>query len=170
MTLKLEKLSVLVVEDTEALAKLILSALRVLGVGKMVAAPTAEEGFEVFNKTKPDIVVVDWHLPGQSGLELVGQIRTSILSADRMVPIIMMTGFSSPEKIALARDAGVTEYLVKPFAVDDLIKRLVYVIQNPRNFIDCSGYFGPDRRRHKNMAYAGPFRRAEDADLRKVAP
>jgi DNA-binding response OmpR family regulator len=170
MSLKLEKLSVVVVEDTEALCKLILSALRVLGVGKTYAAATAEDGFALFNRTKPDIIVIDWHLPGQSGLELVAQIRTSMHSADRMVPIIMMTGFSSPEKIALARDAGVTEYLVKPFSVDELIKRMVYVIQNPRDFIDCSSYFGPDRRRRKNAAYTGPYRRAEDVNLKRVAP
>ena len=162
MSLKLEKLSVLIVEDTDALRKLLMNLMGALGVGKILNAVDGEEGFKLFCKAKPDVVLVDWHLPEMSGLELAGLIRTSSYSPDRLVPIIMMTGYSSPEKIAMARDRGVTEYLVKPFTAEDLIKRIFHVIQFPRDFIECPGYFGPDRRRRKIENYSGPRRRAED--------
>ena len=162
MSLKLDKLSILIVEDTEPLRLLILNVLEAMEVGKVLSARDAEEGFSVFCRTKPDIVVIDWHLPGMSGLELAGLIRTSQYSPDRMVPIIMMTGYSSEEKITAARDKGITEYLVKPFTAHDFVKRIFHVIQFPRDFIDCASYFGPDRRRTKNMKYRGPLRRASD--------
>ena len=79
-----------------------------------------------------------------------------------MAPVILVTGYSALSRVAEARDAGVTEFLVKPFSANDLAKRIAYVINKPRDFIDCTGYFGPDRRRRKNPDYKGPFRREED--------
>jgi DNA-binding response OmpR family regulator len=162
MPLKFQNLSVLVVEDTPVMKELICAVLENLGVGYVNSAPNGELGFEVFNKSRPDIVITDWMMEPVSGVELTKKIRRGPGSVDRMVPIILLTGYSAVERVSEARDAGVTEFLVKPFTADDLAKRLSYVINNPRDFIDYDDYFGPDRRRIKISDYKGPKRRRSD--------
>lgn len=162
MPFDFKKLSVLVVEDTAPMRKLITSVLETLGIGRIYSADNGERGFEMFRKENPDIVIADWHMSPMSGIELTHEIRTNALSPNRMVPIVLVTGYSALNRVSEARDVGVTEFLVKPFSANDLAKRIAYVINKPRDFIDCKAYFGPDRRRRNTPGYAGPYRRTED--------
>lgn len=162
MSFRFENLSVLIVEDTVPMLKLVVSVLDTLGVGRIFTAAHGEAGFELFCKENPDIVIADWHMVPMSGIELVDQIRKSTQSPNRTVPIIMMTGYSAMPRVSEARDTGATEFLVKPFSANDLARRIAYVINKPRDFIDTSDYFGPDRRRREIPNYKGPFRRKED--------
>lgn len=157
-----KKMSVLVVEDTPPMRKLIVSVLNNLGVGNVYSATEGKRGYEIFCQENPDIVILDWAMEPMNGLELTLEIRKNHLSPNRMVPIILVTGFSALNRVAEARDAGVTEFMVKPFSANDLAKRLAYVINKPRDFIDHPEYFGPDRRRKKNPNYKGAMRREED--------
>jgi two-component system chemotaxis response regulator CheY len=61
-----------------------------------------------------------------------------------------------------ARDAGVTEFLVKPFTARDLYRRLYQIIERPRQFVRSEDFFGPDRRRKGAADYQGPLRRDTD--------
>ena len=162
MSLKFEKLSVLVVDDTKSMRDLISSVLEALNVGKVYQACNGEEGFQSFCLHQPDILLIDWLMEPMNGIELTHKIRTSEQSPTRMVPIILVTGYSARPRVVEARDCGVTEFLVKPFSAVDLTRRLTHVINNPRNFIDYNGYFGPDRRRKADDAYCGPKRREDD--------
>lgn len=163
MPFDFKKLTILVVEDTAPMRKLITSVLETLGVGRIYSADNGERGFDIFKRENPDIVVADWHMEPISGIELTREIRSNVTSPNRMAPIILVTGYSALNRVAEARDAGVTEFLVKPFSANDLAKRIAYVINKPRDFIDCKTYFGPDRRRRSSPDYAGPFRRVEDS-------
>ncbi len=162
MPFDFKKLTVLVVEDTAPMRKLITSVLETLGVGRVYSADNGERGFEVFKRENPDIVIADWHMTPISGIELTQEIRSNMLSPNRMVPIVLVTGYSALNRVSEARDVGVTEFLVKPFSANDLAKRIAYVINKPRDFIDSKTYFGPDRRRRNAPDYRGPFRRVED--------
>ncbi len=162
MSYRFEKLNVLVVEDTAPMLKLVVSVLDTLGVGRIHTAVDGEEAYETFRKENPDIVVADWHMVPVSGIELVDTIRTSHDSPNKTVPIIMMTGYSALPRVSEARDRGVTEFLVKPFSANDLARRIAYVINQPRDFIDSPEYFGPDRRRRKLENFKGPHRRKAD--------
>ena len=162
MAFKFEKLSVLVVEDTEPMRKLVASVLETLGVGQVHAANDGLKGFEIFCEENPDIVVTDWHMEPVSGIELIQKIRTHEKSPNKTVPIIMMTGYSALSRVFKARDEGSTEFLVKPFSANALAKRIAYVINRPRDFIKTKDYFGPDRRRKVDENYSGPKRRAKD--------
>jgi hypothetical protein len=64
--------------------------------------------------------------------------------------------------VEAARDAGVTEFLVKPITAHSLFSRIAEIIERPRAFVRCEGYFGPDRRRKNIENYAGPWRRHDD--------
>ena len=97
-----------------------------------------------------------------SGIELVNRIRNSPDSPNKMVPIIMMTGYSAMPRVSEARDSGATEFLVKPFSANDLARRIAYVINKPRDFIETEDFFGPDRRRRVMENFDGTRKRAED--------
>jgi CheY-like chemotaxis protein len=139
--------------------KLIVSVLETLGVGKVHSAEQGDAGYESFRKNAPDIVIADWHMVPMNGIELTKLIRTGVQSSGRMAPVILVTGYSALSRVAEARDAGVTEFLVKPFSANDLAKRLAYVINKPRDFVDANNYFGPDRRRRVNPDFDGQERR-----------
>lgn len=162
MGFRFEKLSVLVVEDTAPMRKLVCSVLETLGIGKIIMADDGEAGFAKFCADNPDIVIADWHMEPMTGIQLVDKIRTAPESPNKFAPIIMLTGYSAMPRVAEARDAGATEFLVKPFSANDLAKRIAHVINKPRDFIENEEYFGPDRRRRKDENYTGPLRRDED--------
>ncbi len=165
MSFEFEKLSVLIVEDTVPMQKLVTSVLETLGVGHILKADDGDTGFDVFCAENPDIIIADWHMTPTSGIEMVEKIRNDPKSPNRTVPIIMMTGYSAMPRVAEARDTGATEFLVKPFSANDLARRIAYVINKPRDFIKTPDYFGPDRRRRVLAEYKGPFRRSSDAPL-----
>lgn len=159
MPLSLETLNILVVEDTVPMQGLLSSVLQSLGFKKPLMAANGVEGYELFQRYNPDLVVTDWAMEPCGGLELTRKIRTHISSPNVMAPIILITGYSSMPRVHEARDAGVTEFLVKPFTAHDISKRISYIINNPRDFISMRDYFGPDRRRRKMANYFGPKRR-----------
>jgi two-component system chemotaxis response regulator CheY len=168
MSYKFERLSVLVVEDTSPLRKLLTSVLVTLGVGIIYTADDGDHGFEVFCENNPDIVITDWLMAPTTGIDLVNKIRRSDQSPNRMAPIIIMTGYGALPKVQQARDEGITEFLVKPFSASDLARRIAYVINKPRDFVDSRQYFGPDRRRRRDEKYNGPRRRDIDQLLPPV--
>lgn len=162
MSFRFEKLDVLIVEDTAPMRKLLVTVLENLGVKNIVTAADGRKAFELFQKNNSDIILTDWLMEPMDGLELTKEIRKNPLSPNRMVPIILITGYSAWERVESARDCGVTEFLVKPFTANDLARRVAHVINAPRDFIETQDFFGPDRRRRKNVNYRGPFRRDED--------
>ena len=96
-----------------------------------------------------------------NGLDFVAAIRAEN-SAERYMPIVMLTGHSDLRHINLARDRGVTEFLCKPVTAKAILSRLNAVIMEPRPFMTSPTYFGPDRRRVRLDDYKGPLRRAID--------
>ena len=162
MSFKFEKLNVLVVEDTAPMRKLIVAVLDVLGIKKVIQASDGEQAYQKFKNTPIDIVITDWLMEPMDGIELTRKIRHSDDSPNKYIPIIMITGYSAMKRVEDARDAGVTEFLVKPFTAHDIGKRIAYTINKPRDFIDHKDYFGPDRRRITLPNYSGPYRRATD--------
>lgn len=88
-------------------------------------------------------------------------MRKNPASRNVFVPIIMVTAQSEEWKVMKARDAGVTEFLVKPFTAKAMAKRITMVIEYPRQFVRTDDFFGPDRRRHKVSTYTGEERRRD---------
>jgi len=143
----MKELTVLVVEDSKPMLEIMVTMLTRFGFGKVLTAQDGEQAFSVFQRYKPDIIITDWHMDEVDGLELVQWIRRNKYSVNRSIPIILMTGFSEHMRVASARDVGVTEILVKPFTAYDLARRIMHVIDVPRDFIESLEFFGPDRRR-----------------------
>jgi len=165
MALDLSKISVLLVEDSVPISKMLGDILTNLGVDNVDSAKNGEVAFEIFCKKRNDIVISDWMMEPVDGIDLTALIRRNVDSPNKLVPIIMLTGYNSFKRVLKARDMGVTEYMVKPFSAKEIAERIAYVVNNPRDFIHCKNYFGPDRRRIIDIAYNGQFRRNSDMDL-----
>ena len=112
---------VLVVEDEPAIAELIAINLRHAGYEVTVAA-TADQAQGAVDRVLPDLVVLDWMLPGQSGLALAKRWRTD--ARTRELPLIMLTARAEEADKISGLDAGADDYLTKPFSTTELLARM----------------------------------------------
>ncbi|MBN9558633.1 MAG: response regulator [Alphaproteobacteria bacterium] len=165
MTYRFDRLKILVVDDNPHMRKLLAAILQAAGVTQLFQAESVATAWAAFNEANPDIVFVDWMLNGPSGLELVRMIRTDAKSANPLVPVIMLTGYTQIEHVIQARDAGATEFLAKPVSAKSILARLVAVIEYPRAFVRTKYYFGPCRRRHRPGDYRGQERRSAGSEV-----
>ncbi len=117
---------ILVVEDESAIAELISINLRHAGFEVTLAA-TAEQAQAAVDGELPDLIILDWMLPGQSGLALAkrwrGEART------RELPIIMLTARADESDKIVGLDAGADDYLTKPFSTNELMARIRAVLR-----------------------------------------
>jgi two-component system phosphate regulon response regulator PhoB len=118
--------SVLVVEDETAIAELISINLRHAGFEVTIAA-TADQAQAEIAQVLPDLVVLDWMLPGQSGLALARRWRSD--SRTRELPIIMLTARGEEADKIAGLDAGADDYLTKPFSTQELLARIRAVLR-----------------------------------------
>lgn len=151
---------VLVVESSVPMFKLVKGVLNLFGVpeSSIYAAYTIEEGFQVCRDIKPDLIIVDWLQNPDRGIQLTRKIRVDKGSPNPYVPIIMTAGSGHLNRVLRARDAGISEYLVKPFSAKSLAERITRVIEKPRDFVVCDTYIGPDRR-VRDVEFEGEDRR-----------
>ncbi len=157
----LAKLRFLVVEDNPFMRTIIRRVLGTLNVGEVREANNGAEGLTVMQTYEPDIIIVDWEMEPVDGIEFIRMVRTGSDSQNPFVPIIMVTAHSERARVITAREAGVTEFVVKPMSAKTLYDRIEAVIERPRRFVRTKTFFGPDRRRHKGR-YAGPERRGTE--------
>ena len=112
---------ILVVEDESAIAELIAINLRHAGFEVTIAAD-AEQAQAAVDQVLPHLVILDWMLPGRSGHALARQWR--LASRTRDLPIIMLTARADEADKVSGLDAGVDDYLTKPFSVNELLARI----------------------------------------------
>ena len=117
---------VLVVEDEMAIAELIALNLRHSGFD-VVVAHNADDAQNEIDKVLPDLVLLDWMLPGQSGLALAKRWRTATRTRD--LPIIMLTARAEEVDKVAGLDAGADDYLTKPFSTHELMARVRAVLR-----------------------------------------
>jgi len=157
--IEFDKLRFLIVEDNPHMRRILRALLQGFGSREIHEAADGRAGLEAFAKLTPDIVIMDWAMPIFDGLEFARMIRQPDSNASPFTPIIMLTGHSERARVTAARDAGVTEFMVKPISANGLHRRILNIVANPRRFIKTKTYFGPDRRRNSMPGYTGPERR-----------
>lgn len=117
---------VLVVEDESAIAELISINLRHAGY-EVTTAATAEEAQAAIDAVLPELVLLDWMLPGQSGIALAKRWRSQVRTRD--LPVIMLTARAEEADKIAGLDAGADDYLVKPFSPNELLARIRAVLR-----------------------------------------
>jgi two-component system phosphate regulon response regulator PhoB len=118
--------TILVVEDESAIAELIAINLRHAGF-QITLAETAEQATAAVDAVLPDLVLLDWMLPGQSGLALARRWRAD--ARTRELPIIMLTARADESDKVSGLDAGADDYLTKPFSTQELLARIRAVLR-----------------------------------------
>ncbi|MGB1622055.1 MAG: response regulator transcription factor [Synechococcus sp.] len=113
-------LRVLVVDDESRLTELLKLELDVEGYDVEVASDGATGLIRAKSSPSPDLIILDWNLPDFSGIDICQRIRAGGLTT----PILMLTGHDEITDRVMALDAGVDDYLVKPFSIDELMARL----------------------------------------------
>ena len=117
---------ILVVEDESAIAELVAINLRHAGFEVAVAADAEQAQAEV-DAVVPDLVILDWMLPGQSGLQLARRWRSQ--TRTRALPVIMLTARALDADKVAGLDAGADDYLTKPFSTTELMARIRAVLR-----------------------------------------
>ncbi len=164
------KINILIVEDNDSSRRLVVELLRASGFNNLTVARTAEDAIEQIESQMPDLILLDWGLPGMSGLDLARTIRHAAVNPDPRfsnpaVPIIMLTARQSARDVTTARNTGIDEFVIKPFSTVSILKAICSCILRRRPFIVSAGYVGPCRRRAKKKdSYTGLLRRAADLE------
>ena len=157
----------LIVEDNHSIARLISDTLKAAGARDSFVAENGERAIELLASRQPDIIIADWKMPVMDGIEMCRAIRQAAVTPNPRVPnpripIVMLTGRNSSEDILLTCNAGINEFVVKPFSPATLLSRIETLLSRPCNFVTNAAYVGPDRRRRVELDYTGAMRRVED--------
>lgn len=118
--------TILIVEDDPAIRELLSINLEASG-HRALTAVSAEEASTVMNESLPDLVLLDWMLPGRSGSQFAQQIRANERTRD--VPIIMLTARTDEQDRVTGLEIGADDYMVKPFSPRELIARIKAVLR-----------------------------------------
>ena len=118
--------TILVVEDEPAIQELIAYNLKQAG-HQPLRADNAEQAMNLVQSALPDLVLLDWMLPGQSGIDFARRLRTD--KRTRTVPIIMLTARSDEQDKLMGLDAGADDYITKPFSPRELNARIKAVLR-----------------------------------------
>ncbi len=153
---------VLIIDGNAATTKLLSDTMRDVMRSQVWTAATTDRALKLANNINPDVVFVEYSGEGIDGLDFTRALRASRFAC-RKAAVIMVTGQSTTATLLAARDAGVHEFLCKPFSMKDLMRRLEAVAVKQRDWVEAMNYIGPDRRRFNSGEYAGPRKRSGDS-------
>jgi len=136
--------NILVVEDEPAIQTLIAANLMRAGHVALVAVD-AESALRQVNQALPDLILLDWMLPGMSGIDLARRLRAE--ERTRLVPIIMLTARGQEHDKILGLETGADDYITKPFSPRELLARIKAVLrrrapQATEDAVDIAGLGG----------------------------
>ena len=111
---------ILIADDSGTMRTIIRRSLEALGVMGAVEAADGIQALQMFQEGGFDLLITDWNMPGKTGIELARAVR----ALDKKVPILMITTEADKARVVDAIAAGVSDYLVKPFATELLRQKL----------------------------------------------
>ncbi|MEX0731590.1 MAG: phosphate regulon transcriptional regulator PhoB [Aquisalimonadaceae bacterium] len=117
---------ILLIEDEAAIREMVQIALSTAGY-EVLQAETGEEGFSLLNEHVPDLILLDWMLPGMSGIDFARRIRKDPLCSG--IPIIMLTARGEEEDKVRGLESGADDFVTKPFSPRELTARIKAVLR-----------------------------------------
>ncbi|NQW01334.1 MAG: response regulator [Rhodospirillales bacterium] len=171
-----QHIHILLVEDNVYVRRILDSVLRQLTVGGVTTAINGVDAIEqlkssgagVAGGSRFDIIISDMVMAPIDGLLLLKWVRESRDSPNRFMPFIMMSGAADDINVQKARDQGINEFLAKPFSAVAVCERLLQLIDQPRQFVATTAYFGPDRHRRREGHQADDRRETTEDDATVV--
>lgn len=122
-------LSILIVDDDPAIREMISLALANGGYEVQQAGNTMDAR-QAMSRQTPDLILLDWMLPGQSGFEFARSLQRD--ATFKQIPIIMLTARGQEEDKVAALEAGADDYVAKPFSISELLARIKAVLRRTR--------------------------------------
>jgi two-component system phosphate regulon response regulator PhoB len=122
----MSKLNILVVEDEDAIRGMLVMVLEQAGFS-LTAAADAEEAQKVLDENFPDLILLDWMLPGMSGVEWARRLKKDPIF--RELPIILLTARGEEEDKVRGLEIGADDYMTKPFSPKELVARIRAVLR-----------------------------------------
>jgi two-component system, OmpR family, phosphate regulon response regulator PhoB len=126
---------ILIVEDEAAIRDMLAMSLQRAGYDTGQAADTNAAQRSIAERV-PDLILLDWMLPGQSGIEFARRLRRDDLT--RQVPIIMLTARGEENDKVSGLDSGVDDYVIKPFSTRELVARIKAVVRRAQGTVEES--------------------------------
>lgn len=150
---------VLVVDDDGASRRVVRALLAGLGIDRVIEAPDGKTAIEAILASAPDLVLLDWQMPGLDGAGLLRWVRHPGVFPHCDVPIVVLTGHGERSCVTEAIRLGAHEYLLKPVSTQALLARLVAVFCHPRPMVQRGGFYGPQPRQTSILRPDAPARR-----------
>jgi DNA-binding response OmpR family regulator len=151
---RLAATKVLLVDDEPYMRKVVRTLLISIGVRNIFEAPDGPAGLDAIRNNTPDIVILDWEMPGLDGAGFVRMVRSPHTFPYPDIPIIMLTGHGERSRVIQAVELGVNEFLLKPVSSKSLRDRLVAVLTKPRPLVKSGDYYGPAPRKMLDTIHA----------------
>lgn len=121
-----KNMNVLIVDDYKTMLRIINNLLKQLGFANVDEATDGTMALSMFKSKNYGLIISDWNMEPMSGLELLKQIRSG--NENKNVPFIMVTAESKTENVIAAKQAGVNNYIVKPFNAETLKTKMSAVL------------------------------------------
>jgi two-component system chemotaxis response regulator CheY len=119
-------INILIVDDYKTMLRIIRSLLTQIGFNNIDEAANGSIALEKLKEKKYELIISDWNMEPMTGLELLKNVRAD--EKTKTVPFIMITAESKTENVIAAKEAGVNNYIVKPFNVETLKAKLSSVL------------------------------------------
>jgi two-component system chemotaxis response regulator CheY len=124
MTLN-KNMRVVIVDDYTTMLRILRNLLRQLELDNVEEATDGDTAFHMMLKAPPDLIISDWNMAPVTGLDLLRRVRAD--ARLKHIPFIMVTAESKTENVIAAKQAGVSNYIVKPFNADTLRAKIASV-------------------------------------------
>ncbi|MCK5295441.1 MAG: response regulator [Alphaproteobacteria bacterium] len=122
-----KNMKVIVVDDYKTMQRILKNLLKQIGFNNVVTANHGEEAFDILQSEGPfGLIISDWNMEPMTGLELLKKVRAD--AKLKSMPFIMVTAESKTENVIVAKKAGVSNYIVKPFNAGTLKGKMASVL------------------------------------------
>lgn len=119
-------INILIVDDYKTMLRIVHSLLNQIGFNNVDEAPNGAAALAKLKEKKYELIISDWNMEPMTGLELLKNVRAD--EALKSIPFIMVTAESKTENVIAAKQAGVSNYIVKPFNAETLKAKLASVL------------------------------------------
>ena len=154
LSARFAKARVLLVDDEQYMRKVVRTMLLGMGVRHIAEAHDGPTGLQMIRNQAPDVVILDWEMPGLNGAAFVRMVRSPETFPYPDDPIIMLTGHGERARVIEAVCIGVNEFLLKPVSTNALRDRISAVLMNPRRMVSSGPYYGPAPRKLATAIYS----------------
>lgn len=120
---------VLIVDNSSTMRRIIVNTMKKLGYDDFVEASDGQEGLQRVTECKPDLILTDWNMPKMDGRVFVKALRTQ--PGMQATPVLVVTTHADRTNVVLALQAGVNDYVVKPFTPETLKEKLETLLTRP---------------------------------------